>query len=371
MLKRSALDFRSLPYLLQERLVLEASRLEPKFLANIKTVEGRPVVEQLVPYDETTAPLEPPMDAEHQRGGDCPRNARNMGKFKPYMQEHGFSGLDHAANERMLGSLKNRWRHRTTAKKMSRSVPGPKVFLILRTTLFARWSQTLTRKWQGFLAETERSALLWFGPEPEAPKQTIFTVLMDALLLLDRRTNARFWVEPWNFELQECVMSACLRTTNVESWYCTIETHLRLQEFEWSSKELSPKVRVAARALRGIFPQSDTDGQMVHDSAAASDDTSRDNRLSSDTHAELRIELGEHNRNVATADDVQPTPDKWIVPAYSSDEEAFSARVSTIYVSPDDVASQPEGILAKPPTFCSLRWFVTYVPVLRATSCYI
>ncbi|KAL3676915.1 hypothetical protein R1sor_026863 [Riccia sorocarpa] len=44
------------------------------------------------------------------------------------------------------------------------------------------------------------------------------------------------------------------------------------------------------------------------------------------------------------ADDLLPTPEKWIVPAVTSDDEAFQRRLSTIYVNEYGVASQPEGL---------------------------
>ncbi|KAL3681362.1 hypothetical protein R1sor_024318 [Riccia sorocarpa] len=258
MLKRSPADFRALSYHLQDRVVVDACRDEPVFFANIRTYNGRSVVEQLFNIDIADTVVEPVAVAvvEPQPGlADCSRNARNITKFEPHMREHGFRGVDHVANEKVLAELKNRGRRRPTTKRKTQTLPTARDFIQLRSSVNAAWKRTVKRKYERFVAEAESSALFRFGPEPKAPEETAFTVLIDALLLLDRKTDAGFWAERWNFELQECVLKACHKTLTVNAWCQSIENKLRLELQEWPTPELSPKIRASVTALKGIFPQ--------------------------------------------------------------------------------------------------------------------
>ncbi|KAL3696492.1 hypothetical protein R1sor_010568 [Riccia sorocarpa] len=187
--------------------------------------------------------------------GECARNARNLDRFVPHMENHGFCGVDLDANAHALAELKPRIKKQVARHRRRKPVPKSKDFLQLGGSIKAAWVQTCRRKWKMFVAEAEESALFRFGPEPKAPEQTIFTILIDCLLLLDRRTDAGFWAERWNFDLQDCVLTASQTSLTVYGWCDTVETQLRLQEDQWPTPELSPKVRVAMRALKGIFPQ--------------------------------------------------------------------------------------------------------------------
>ncbi|KAL3698842.1 hypothetical protein R1sor_012918 [Riccia sorocarpa] len=135
--------------------------------------------------------------------GDCPCKAKNITKFEAHMREHGFRGVDHVANERLLAELKNRCRVRATPKRKSWVVPTARDYLHLRSNLKTVWNQTLMRKYRCFVAEAISSGLFRFGPEPKAPQETVFTVMIEGLLLLDRRTNIDFWAERWDFDLQD------------------------------------------------------------------------------------------------------------------------------------------------------------------------
>ncbi|KAL3689089.1 hypothetical protein R1sor_015398 [Riccia sorocarpa] len=289
--------------------------------------------------------------------GECPRNAKNAGKFEPHMLQHGFSGIDHVANERFLCTLKNRCGVRTPAKPRRQFAAKPKDFI-------------------------------------------------DGLLLLDRRCDAGFWADKWNFELQECILTTCVKSTTVETWCHTLENHIRLQPNEWPSKELNPKLRLAIRALKGIFPtvllvetdivrsfmaplrdqmiQSwikhlewlranliwlencsphriaerarparlddivyDTDSQknIVLDSGDVSEESVSHGHVIIPVPGNYIVSLchdesGKHDN----ADDLLPTPEKRMVPAVTSDDEAFQRRLRTIYVSEDGVASHTEGL---------------------------
>ncbi|KAL3688437.1 hypothetical protein R1sor_014746 [Riccia sorocarpa] len=344
-----------------------------------------------------------------------------------------------------LCTLKNRLGVRTPAKPRRRSVARPKDFVTLRRKLLARWSQTVSRKWQAFLAEAEKSALCRSGPEPKAPEYSPFTVLIDGLLLLDRRCDVGFWADIWNFELQECVLTACVKSTTVETWCHTLENHIRLQPNEWPSKELNPKLRLAVRALKGIFPtvllvetdivrsfmaplrnqmiqsgikhlewlranliwlencsphriaerarpvhlkwvqtakeillpelrtrlvqkfcsqfvateeeaitkarlddivfDNDSEENIVLDSGGVSEDSVSHGQVTIPAPGDYIVSLSQDESGKQdNANDLVPTPEKWIIPVVTSDDEAFQRRLSTIYVNEDGVASQPEGL---------------------------
>ncbi|KAL3687777.1 hypothetical protein R1sor_014086 [Riccia sorocarpa] len=242
--------------------------------------------------------------------GECPRNARNAGKFEPHMLEHCFSGIDHVANERFLCTLKNRLGVRTPARLRRRSVAKPKDFVTLRRKLLARWSQTVSRKWQAFPAEAEKSALCRFGPEPKAPEHSLSTVLIDGLLLLDHRCDAGFWANKWNFELQECVLTACVKST-----------------IAW---------------LDDIVFDTDSEENIVLDSGDVFEDNVSHGQVTIPAPGDYIVSLShDESSKQDNVNDLLPTPEKWIIPAVTSDDEAFQRRLSTIYVSEDGVASQP------------------------------
>ncbi|KAL3680111.1 hypothetical protein R1sor_023067 [Riccia sorocarpa] len=489
-LLRNAKEFRALSFSGQERSVLDACREEPRVVVTIRTYDGKAVIEQLLSSNATDASLDIVVEPEPQPSimrqildrdyssaghssmgshvavvgqhyqiykrskfgflyvclqGDCARNARNAGRFEPHMKQHGFTGIDHAANERVLLELKNLTTGRQCKPRRSKSTPTRKDFLHLRSSLRAAWTQATKRKWTSFVNEAKSSALFRFGPEPKAPEQTVFTVMIDALLLIDRRQDAGFWAERWNFDMQDCVITSCTKTTPVYSWCETIETQLRLQQDQWPSPELAPKVRAAVKAMKGIFPQiggaepehvrsfmtpirkalvksglchiewlrktlewlqncsperiharakklhdqwlkeskcavmlklrsnllrkfngqfltseeeaiaqaglddlllsNDSDVAFVADSVERSEISVSVEKNSHDTpgHSVVNVAAATEPMQVS-GENVLPTPDKWIVKAYSSDEEPFLRRLSTIYVDEDGVGSQPEGL---------------------------
>ncbi|KAL3684613.1 hypothetical protein R1sor_002635 [Riccia sorocarpa] len=193
-------------------------------------------------------------------------------------------------------------------------MPTLRNFVQLRNNLKAAWKQTLKRKWKGFVSEVGHSAVFRFGPEPKAPEPTILTVLIDALSLLDRRTDAGFWTE-----------------------------------------QLGPKVRQSARALKGIFPQV---LPVESEGVRAFMQPLRASLIKSGLqHLEwLRAMLKFTNQFLVSeeeiiekpepepADSVLPTPEKWIVHVCTSDDDAFRRRLSIIYVDEQGVVSPAEGL---------------------------
>ncbi|KAL3693906.1 hypothetical protein R1sor_007557 [Riccia sorocarpa] len=250
LLKRPASEFSGLPISMQDRLIVEAFREEPKVVVNIRTGDGKAVVERMLDSDAVVAPVGTDVVVERHGGllrglidiGECARNARNLGKFEPHLREHGFRGVDSASNERLLAELKNRHQVRRRRPRKVASTATATDFMQLQGSLKAAWRQTCRRKWKQFYAEAEQSALFRFGPEPKAPEQTMFTLMIDCLLFMDRRVNAGFWAERWNFDLQECVLNGCQKNTMVYTWCESVETQLRLHEDGWPTPELAPKV---------------------------------------------------------------------------------------------------------------------------------
>ncbi|KAL3680086.1 hypothetical protein R1sor_023042 [Riccia sorocarpa] len=228
-------------------------------------------------------------------------------------------------------------------------------------------------------------------------------------------------------------------------WCQTVENQLRLQGEEWPTADLHQKLRLAARALKGIFPQvlpiesdvvrsfmaslrsglidfglkhlewmkatvlwaQNCSPERIHERAKkVYDEWERTSKTSvltkiranllhkfssqfivseeetmekagllevvseSDVDTTVapdsvglsedsvcleqppNVTPGECGLQLARKDDIQPenaenelnTPDKWIVPAYSDDEEPFRRRLSTIYVNLDGVGCQPKGL---------------------------
>ncbi|KAL3680085.1 hypothetical protein R1sor_023041 [Riccia sorocarpa] len=181
--RHSAVESRSLSFSQQERIVVEAIRVEPKVLVNVQTSDGKVVVEHLILSPDAITAVEPEADVERPYNGlrqifdrllirlgflsgDCPRNARNIGRFEPHMVEHGFRGVDHASNERLLNELKHPYTVRAPRKVKAKSAPTSKDFEQLKGSLKATWSQTQKHKWRCFVTEAEQTALFRYGPEP-------------------------------------------------------------------------------------------------------------------------------------------------------------------------------------------------------------
>ncbi|KAL3677634.1 hypothetical protein R1sor_027582 [Riccia sorocarpa] len=169
---------------MQEALVSEICRPEPKVFATNRTIDGKAVVEHLstaAVADEGEVVGDAPVVNQPQAGvlkqmldkllGDSPRNARNVRKFEPHMIEHGFSGLDHNMDAQKLAEMKHPWRIRTPQQQRARSAPTAQDFLQLRSSLKVAWIQTNKRKWRSFISEAENSARFRYGSEPQAPER--------------------------------------------------------------------------------------------------------------------------------------------------------------------------------------------------------
>ncbi|KAL3692057.1 hypothetical protein R1sor_005708 [Riccia sorocarpa] len=442
LLGRNATELRALPPASQERIVGDACSHNARFCVHIRTHRGKAVIEQMIPYDHATIPpvqrtgirligphllltMAPQLAIAGQHYqvyrksmygvlyvcyiGDCPRNASNLERFVPHMKEHGFLGVDRDSDRRQLQTLKNTTWLRTPRLRQPRDTASECDYIRLRGNLKAQWSQTLKRKQRAFLSEAQHSAQFRYGPKPERPGETIFTVLIDGMLLLDKWRDAGFWADRGDYQLQEYVLEACVKTTTVSEWCKTLQNHL--QQFEgWPTEEDSQKMASACRALTGIFPavfpvevesqrntmrdlrnrliqsgvkqlnnlltkftkefqvsadeavtrarlddllaEPDADSDIVPDSSDSSEHTSGDNQdvdcANSSVPPTVLVQFTQPDEITAVPDLALSTPEKAIIPSMSSDEETFRKRLNLIYISPDGVATQPEYLWRSP-----------------------
>ncbi|KAL3687853.1 hypothetical protein R1sor_014162 [Riccia sorocarpa] len=124
--------------------------------------------------------------------GDCPRNARNMERFKPHMvMDHGFTSLDQEAD----------------GVRMQHN--GPNIEKEVATCH----------------VEAEKSAKFHYDPKPEPGPENIFTILLDGMLLLDKWMDTGFWRERGDYQLQEQVLNefVCKQPLlcGVKHWWTT------------------------------------------------------------------------------------------------------------------------------------------------------
>ncbi|KAL3678486.1 hypothetical protein R1sor_021442 [Riccia sorocarpa] len=97
--------------------------------------------------------------------------------------------------------------------------------------------------------------------------------------------------------------------------------------------------------LDDILYDTDNEENIVLDSGDVSEDNVSHGQVTIPALGDYIVSLcHDESGKQDNADDLLPTPEKWIVLAVTSDDEAFQSRLSMIYVSEDGVASQPEGL---------------------------
>ncbi|KAL3691669.1 hypothetical protein R1sor_005320 [Riccia sorocarpa] len=298
---RTAWELRALPFAVQEKVVSEACRQNARVVVSIRTCHGKSIIEHMAPVVEASVDdpivLDPGRSGVRQISlvwffamaselaiagihydiyrhspysflyvchvGNCPRNARNVKRFEPHVLEHGFSGIHHDADKRRLQTLKTGYRKRSRVPRPPRDTPSARDYAQLRVSLKTQWRQTAKRKSRHFFDEAQTSAKYRYGPKPEAWAETIFTVMIDGMLLMEKWTGSGFKADRGDYTLQERVLEKCVKTTTVYSWCCTLVDFTQLHHDGWPTEEGRPeKIKAACRALTNIFPQfypEDTD----------------------------------------------------------------------------------------------------------------
>ncbi|KAL3689366.1 hypothetical protein R1sor_015675 [Riccia sorocarpa] len=187
--------------------------------------------------------------------GDCLRNGRNVDRFEPHMREHGLVGIDREVNNRCLQTLKNVRLRRGAEVREPRDDVTTRDYRRLKSKLMSKWMQTMKRKWRHFVVEIERSTKFRFGDKPYAHAETIFTLMIRGMILMDQWVGAggAFWVEPSNFELQQSVLEDSVLSRSIVTWCTSLQSNLR-KFVTWPTENQNQKILAACRALVGVFP---------------------------------------------------------------------------------------------------------------------
>ncbi|KAL3681146.1 hypothetical protein R1sor_024102 [Riccia sorocarpa] len=261
LLGRTASELRSLAPSSQEQVVTAAWGRNGRFVVSIRTGREKPVVEQMLPYDEAIglrvgrSGFQQFMESLISMFGFIVVQFQWLHRLLCQVNITRDANAD--AIHRLRSGVKTRRRRRVA--RPARETATERDYRRLKGSLKAQWTQTLKRKQARFVAEAEKSAAYRYGPKPYPPPETLFTVLLEGVLLLDKWQNTGFWAEHGNYTLQETVLEACVNNTLVAQWSQPLLEHIRRYHNGWPTEERAEDMIAACRALNTIFPSLDPD----------------------------------------------------------------------------------------------------------------